>query len=374
MYKIKDVNSAEKGSNIGLDFNEEGEHVWIRSRSDRAGEMRLQFHDLEKIAEQGSVIIGYREEGRAKKIKIGTGGFRDIMVQVKRRAEVWGADIFIWGARPRVIIDIDDQEKEIETQQEEKSFMAAGCLIFGFTKEIITTLGTDEIVMIAMERAKQGIKGGLQMRRGEIKKRIEGEKGGYITANSIGVDGVKNEKMGVIVEFVSDMLVGKVEGHGVSVYDWGKAKKEGTRGTNISLSRQMMTANEMSMLIRASIKKQDYAIAMARRQLKSSVLDDMMRRSFQGFLENELGIKVLVWMMSIRHNDDNGRPRDEGIMVGLVSETGGKKLGEGLKIFQQGSKKNNGANGRNGCSNFQGYQGHLEHNKTDDGGKGGQNN
>ena len=51
-------------------------------------------------------------------------------------------------------------------------------MIFGFTREIIATLGTDEIVMIAMERARQGIKGGIQMRKGEIKKRIEAEKGG----------------------------------------------------------------------------------------------------------------------------------------------------------------------------------------------------
>ena len=59
-------------------------------------ETRLQISELENIPRKESVIIGYRDEGRAKKIRIGTGGFRDIMSQVRRRAEVWGTDVFIW--------------------------------------------------------------------------------------------------------------------------------------------------------------------------------------------------------------------------------------------------------------------------------------
>ncbi len=151
--------------------------------------------------------------------------------------------------------------------------------------------------------------------------------------------GIKNERMGDIVEFVNEIMVGKVDGHGIAVYDWGKVKKEGGKSYNISLSRQMMTASEMLMLIKASNKKQDFAVLAARGMIKSSVLDEILRRSFRGFIENELGIKVFVWMMSIRHNDDNQRPRDEAIMIGMVSETGGKRIGDRMKIFKNGIKK-----------------------------------
>ncbi len=56
-------------------------------------------------------------------------------------------------------------------------------------------LGTEEIVTISVDRAKQGIKGNIQVRRGEIRKRLEADKG-YITINKLGMEGIKNERMG----------------------------------------------------------------------------------------------------------------------------------------------------------------------------------
>ncbi len=38
MNKLKSINNVEKGANIALDFNEEREHVWCRTRDDRSGE------------------------------------------------------------------------------------------------------------------------------------------------------------------------------------------------------------------------------------------------------------------------------------------------------------------------------------------------
>ncbi len=96
---------------------------------------------------------------------------------------------------------------------------------FGFSREILQSLGNEEIITIAIDRAKQGIRGGIQVRRGEVKKRIEADMG-YITLSNLGMEGVKGERMGVIVEFVNEIMVGKVEGHGISVYDWCKVKKE----------------------------------------------------------------------------------------------------------------------------------------------------
>ncbi len=338
MYKLKNSNNVEKGANIALDFNEESDHVWIRTRDDRAGERWLRVADLDRITSEEKVIIGYRNEGRVRKLRIGTGGIKEIADQIKRKAKEWGTSITVWGERPREVIDIDEQEREVELQQEETIYPAVGCLIFGFTTEMIKALGNEEIVNIATDRAKQGIKGNIQVRRGEIKKRIEADKG-FVTINNLGLDGVRSDRVGVIVEFVNEVMVGKTDGHGIAVYDWGKVKREGRKSYNISLSRQMMRANEMSMLIRASIKRQDFAVAAARGLLKSSVLDDILRRSFQGFLENEIGVKVMVWVMSIRHPDDTGRPRDEAIMVGMVPETGGRRLSDGMRIFANGSKR-----------------------------------
>ena len=45
------------------------------------------------------------------------------------------------------------------------------------------------------------------------------------------------------------------------------------------------------------------------------------------YLESETGVRIYVWMLLIKHGDERGTPRDEGIMVGMVSETGGKRLG-----------------------------------------------
>ncbi len=131
-----------------------------------------------------------------------------------------------------------------------------------------------------------------------------------------------------------------MEGHGIPIYDWMKVKKEGGRNqVNVQLMRQMMSATEVGMMVRAVKKNQDFVVVAARGLMRSSMLDDVLRRSFKSYLEHELGIKMYVWMMSIRHNDERGNPKDEGVMVGLVSENGGKKLGEGLKQFQGGSKK-----------------------------------
>jgi hypothetical protein len=166
MYKLKNSNNVEKGTNIALDFNEESDHVWTRTRADRAGERWLRVADLDRITKEEKVIIGYRNEGRVRKLRIGTRGIKEIADQVKRKAKEWGTSITVWGERPREVINIDEQEREVELQQEETIYPAVGCLVFGFTTEMIKALGNEEIVNIATDRAKQGIKGNIQVRRG----------------------------------------------------------------------------------------------------------------------------------------------------------------------------------------------------------------
>ena len=73
--------------------------------------------------------------------------------QVRRMAGEWGMSIIVWGAKPREIINIDEQDRDVERQQEETVFPAVGCLIFGFTRELLMHLGTDEVVTFSTDRA-----------------------------------------------------------------------------------------------------------------------------------------------------------------------------------------------------------------------------
>ena len=113
----------------------------------------------------------------------------------------------------------------------------------------------------------------------ELKKRIDMEKTGMITAGSLGLTGIKNEKMGILVELATGILVGKNDGHGIPIYDWGKIKKDGNPFVNIQMTRQMLSGCEVSMFKKAAMKQQDYVVVAARGLLKSSMLDDILRKA-----------------------------------------------------------------------------------------------
>ncbi len=98
MYKMMSASNVEKGTNMMLDFTEDKGHVWCRPRENRTGERWLRFMDLEKIAREDTVIIGYRREGRVKKSRIGTRGIREIMEQIRESGDV-GDEHYCIGGR-----------------------------------------------------------------------------------------------------------------------------------------------------------------------------------------------------------------------------------------------------------------------------------
>ncbi len=102
-----------KGVNINLDFNDENEDMWVRTREDRAGDRRMMLRDLERLCEMQDIIIGYRSEGKVLKCKIGTGSIRDIASQIRLKADEWGMIFHVWGSRAGNVIEIEDIENEV---------------------------------------------------------------------------------------------------------------------------------------------------------------------------------------------------------------------------------------------------------------------
>jgi hypothetical protein len=126
------------------------------------------------------------------------------------------------------------------------------------------------------------------------------------------------------------------------INEWRNYRKEATDKiptVKMQLTRQLLSAKEMGMIKKGMTNKQDYFIIAARGMMRIGVIDDMIRRSFKAYRENELKINVSVLITSIRHSDDKGVARDESIMIGLASEGGDERMGMKIQAIEKGKKK-----------------------------------
>jgi hypothetical protein len=193
----------------------------------------------------------------------------------------------------------------------------------------------ETLVEIVITMAKMGMKGDTNCKRTELEKRVK-EKMHKITTNNFGIYGGKEAKFGVMVEFFSHLRVGITGGVGLMVYDGRKYEIDGER---IALTRQFISDKEMEMMRRSTTGKQDYLVVAARGMINKAALDDVLRRSFKNYLEDEMKVKIHVWIMQMRHLDDRGKMRDEAIMIGMVAEGSGERLTRTIEVFKNGKKQ-----------------------------------
>ena len=189
-----------------------------------------------------------------------------------------------------------------------------------------------EIVIIM---AKMGVKGDITCKRPDLERRIEAKEHKY-TTGYLGMYGGKEARFGIVVEYFSRLRVGITGGVGLMIYDWRNYEHEGEK---LQLTRQFLSEEEMEMTKKSSMGKQDYMVVAARGMLNKTTLDDVLRRSFKKYMEEEFKIKINVWVMQIRHMDDRVRMRDEGIMIGVVAEGSGERMAKRLEVFKEGRKK-----------------------------------
>ena len=224
---------------------------------------------------------------------------------------------------------MDEQEEGLSKKLVDESFRASGALIFGFTKECISDLDSETLVDIVIEMAKGGIKGACFMKRDELKARVEADEHRF-TVTSMGMMNNKNERVGIYVEYTTHIMVGMVDGRGLKAYESRNYMKRAIENASpeikIQLSRQFMSEKEMKMIKKGMDRRQDFMVVAARGLTRMNGIDDVIRRSFKAFLAMELRIQVYVWILSIRHNDEKGLPKDDSIMLGLISEGGGERL------------------------------------------------
>ena len=226
-------------------------------------------------------------------------------------------------------------EEDINNLNEDVTFQAKGAFVYGFTEESTKKLKNETMVEIIMGIAKMGLKGDVNCKRMELEKRII-EKEYKINTNNLGIYGGKEAKFGVMVEFFSYIRVGITGGMGIMVYDGRKYEVEGER---MHLTRQYMSDKEMEIMKRATAGKQDNMIVAARGMTYKTPLDDVLRRSFKTYLEEELRVKIHVWIMQLRHLDDKGKMRDETIMMGVVAEGAGSRMARSIEVFKKGQKR-----------------------------------
>ena len=143
--------------------------------------------------------------------------------------------------------------------------------------------------------AKMGLKGDCTTKRRDLEKRIE-ENEYKITTSSLGIYGGKESRFGIVIEYISHMRVGLSGGAGIMIYDWRNYEFE---GEIMQLTRQFLSDKEMEIANRIVLGKQDYMVTAARGILYKTALDDMLRRSFKMYLEDELKININVWMMQL---------------------------------------------------------------------------
>jgi hypothetical protein len=145
-----------------------------------------------------------------------------------------------------------------------------------------------------------------------------------------------------LVEYKAKVKAGLNGGQGVMINEWRSIKKESTQKVpayKIQSTRQLLSTKEVEMVKKGMDGKQDYVIVAARGLMRIGGIDDVLRRSFKNYLEAELKINVYVWITHLRHAGDKGMIRDEPIMIGLVSEGGGDRLGGKIRALERGKRK-----------------------------------
>jgi hypothetical protein len=320
--------------NIDIDFNEDKGDILERTTADRAGDRGLELGRLEILTEKREVIVGMRQEGQVVKIKINSTALRDMWDQINQKCDEWAGGIHTWGGRANEVNSVKNEE-DINNLNEDVAFQAKGAFVYGFTEESTKKLKNETMVEIIMGIAKMGLKGDVNCKRMELEKRII-EKEHKINTNNLGIYGGKEAKFGVMVEFFSYIRVGITGGMGIMVYDGRKYEVEGER---MQLTRQYMSDKEMEIMKRATAGKQDNMIVAARGMTYKTPLDDVLRRSFKTYLEEELRVKIHVWIMQLRHLDERGKMRDETIMMGVVAEGAGSRMARSIEVFKKGQKK-----------------------------------
>jgi hypothetical protein len=130
------------------------------------------------------------------------------------------------------------------------------------------------------------------------------------------------------------------------------------------MTRQLLSSEEVKMIKKGMEGRQDFLVVAARGLMRIGGIDDVMRRSFKNYLEEELKINVFVWITTIRHTDDRGAIRDEPIMMGLVSEGGGEKLSVRTQTICNSKKKGMMMVEGVEVQLFRGRQEYMEHFET----------
>ena len=286
------------------------------------------------LIEKREIIVGIRQEGQVVKIKINSTALRDMWDQINQKCDEWAGGIHTWGVRASVV-DSNKNEEDINNQNEDVAFQAKAAFVYGFTEEAIKKIKNESMVEIVMTIAKMGLKGDVNCKRAELEKRVM-EKEYKINTNNLGIYGGKEAKFGVMVEFFSYIRISITGGMGIMVYDGRKYEVEGER---MQLTRQYMSDKEVEIMKRALDGKQDNMIVAARGMTYKTSLDDVLRRSFKAYLEEEMRVKIHVWIMQLRHLDDRGKMRDETIMMGMVAEGAGSRMSRTIEVFKKGQKR-----------------------------------
>jgi hypothetical protein len=199
MYAMRMITNTNRGENVDIDFNEEDDDMWLRTKEDRAGGREMGLNQLAKLVGKGHIVIGYRKNSAPKKIRIGTSGLGDLVRQIEAKCCEWGRNVYLWATEMDGGVDMDEQEEGLSKKMIDESFRATGALIFGFTRECISDLDSETLVDIVIEMAKGGIKGPCFTKRDELKARVEAGEHRF-TVTSMGMMNNKNERVGIYVE------------------------------------------------------------------------------------------------------------------------------------------------------------------------------
>ena len=239
----------------------------------------------------------------------------------------------MWGARGHTI-DQEQAEEDINLLNEDDTFQAKAAMIYGFTEETTKKMKKGALVEITLTMAKMGLRGDINCKRSELEERIECNEH-KITTGNVGLHGGREASFGVMVEYFNHIRVGITGGVGIMIYDWRMYEHEGEK---MKLTRQFLSDKEVEMVKKSTMMKQDYLVVAARGMINKGTLDDVLRRSFKAYLEDEMRIRVYVWVMQLRHMDERGRLRDEGIMIGLVEEGSGERMVRLIDVLKNGRR------------------------------------
>jgi hypothetical protein len=319
--------------NIDMDFNEERGDIMARTAPDRAGGRGMELGRLETLLKKGELVIGNRQEGKVVKIKINTTALRDMWDQINKKCEDWAGSVHMWGVRGHEI-DQEQTEEDVNQMNEDIVFQAKAAMIYGFMEESTKKMKKGSLVEIVLGMARMGLRGDVNCKRPDLEGRVERNE--YkITTGNVGINGGRDAGFGVMVEYFSSIRVGITGGVGLMIYEWRLYEHEGEK---MKLTRQFLSEEETEMVKRSTMRKQDYLVVAARGMINKGTLDDVLRRSFKAYLEGELRIRVYVWVMQLRHMDERGRIRDEGIMIGLVEEGSGERMARLIDALKNGRK------------------------------------